>query len=353
MAAAVAPTSRLVSHRPPSPEFDDEFEKDDHRSRQAGMDEEWTIFGPARTPSSQQLSGTADSWSVSSSGAAQAGALPTHDGQGVFLADSAITTSIYVDVPSSDDWADVVAERSASTRSSDLLEADDLSLSLSGSLSSDANLIPRAHPSFSSQLDDHVVPPLTAHALSNLAKSSPPSRLLDDDQAVFTSSSESEASAGPDGDEELLSRTPQATSAGISARRGTTKSRRRRDPKRQPYPTPSPDASDVEMADANAMMRMPKRRHRKSGVSDKGSKRSNTSGSQAPSASMVNRVKSSRPIPKSAQSTPRPSHRGFLTTVVRNVFDVDDDTLDLLASQKTTTDTPYVARSRMKWCDLI
>jgi hypothetical protein len=98
---------------------------------------------------------------------------------------------------------------------------------------------------------------------------------------------------------------------------------------RSAYPSPPPEPH-IELADPVIVVGR-KRRHRRSGMSDRGSKRSNTSSNSSCRPAVV---RPAEQTPKRTESTgeQRKSNRRsfFLDKVVRNVFLVDEEMLGML-----------------------
>jgi hypothetical protein len=190
------------------------------------------------------------SWSqVSSTSNRRFSSLPTHDGQGLFDAsdledanDARLATSLY---PS-------LQETSEDGFSSQLDDRISWPSSMSATSSSGPRsplMVPPPH------LEDHT-PQQRPSLLTSSALSQAVSEFREEDEAALTSSDEEEAKPDP----------PLALSAGISP----VQSRRSRSRR---VPIAPPD--DVKGKGKKSV----KRRHRQSGLSDRGSKRSNTSSS--------------------------------------------------------------------------
>lgn len=224
---------------------------------------DWRIIDGGNSPSAQAIS------------------LPRHDGQGIFPAaedDQQLLASTYASARADGSWHQSSATDSSSAR---------FSFSTSSSSADQARRsVARKRSSYQGPTE-----PLTEHALASVSANYD----VGDDEAVLTSSSASETSDV----EDLLSRTPQAASAGLS----TTPKRGR--------------------VDAGV-----KRRHRRSGVSSHGSKRSNTSSGQSRPLPLL--LAPSLPSPRSVDTR----DQFFLGRVVRKVMAVDEDTLNLVAGER-------------------
>lgn len=173
---------------------------------------------------------------------------------------------------------------------------------------------------------------LTEAALSRIARADTPTSPKEL-EAALTSGSEDEA--GNDEDEAALSRAPDAISAGIRpSRRKALQSIR--------APSQLSDAISGGRV-SSSQKSATKRRHRQSGISDKGSKRSNTS------ASLLN-VQDSRPPVPSARSRDRSTgeaqgvtHKGRhadspargrtarFAQAAREIFSVDEEVMNMMA----------------------
>lgn len=295
-AAPIETASATSAHRPPRP------------TTASASTEAIELFGPRlggpRSPALTSVSGTASD-SLSSASADLVGLptsvarLPTHDGRGLFRQPGETATLLGSSEGRSSAYSFVGA-------SSELEFDDDDALDMDMGEGEEGTTL----------ADDRGGRALTAQALASV------------DRAALTSSDDSDEGDAVDEDggrdEEALSRTPQAASAGIGARR-LAKRRMR---------LVRPDVvsvSDVEMADVEDTPQAPtriapvKRRHRKSGMSDKGSKRS-TASSEPVRASVVRQPL--RPVATvPAPSRPRASF--FLGKVVGRI--VDRETMDLVA----------------------
>ena len=266
-------------------------------------------LGGPRSPALTSVSGTASD-SLSSASADLAGPppttsvarLPTHDGRGLFRQPGETATLLGSSEGRSSAYSVVGASSELEFDEDDALDMD------MGDGEGEAG---------TTRVDDRGGRALTAQALASV------------DRAALTSSDDSDDgdAVEEDGgrDEEALSRTPQAASAGIGARR-LAKRRMR---------LVRPDVvsiSDVEMADVEDTPQAPtriapvKRRHRKSGMSDKGSKRSTASSEPVSRASAVRQpLRSVVTVPAPA----RPRASFFLGKVVGRI--VDRETMDLVA----------------------
>ncbi|KEI36161.1 uncharacterized protein L969DRAFT_18906 [Mixia osmundae IAM 14324] len=193
---------------------------------------------------------------------------------------------------------------------------------------------------------------LTESALSQIPDALSLSASVQDQRVYYTSDDSADSE-----EEDLLARTPQAQSAGISAlrrdRRGRRAAYRNRHahPARDSvktsdaeqseatrahrldrlhYPTPPPE-EELEMSRSQASRAAAKRRHKRSGISDKGSKRSHSSAAENKPASV--------PIATPSVASTRKA-KFSLGDVVNNMLDIDQDTRLLLRSANPESETP-------------
>lgn len=147
----------------------------------------------------------------------------------------------------------------------------------------------------------------------------------------------SEDGGESDADERLLSRAPDAISAGI-------RSVRQRVPL-QPLPGAAASQSPLSGGRISAASRdnlsvtsSAKRRHRRAGTSEKGTKRSNQGkGSSTPVVDGA--VTSRRPTSRAAPTRP-PSTRYRFRDAMRKVFDLDAEMMDLMTQPGSILDQP-------------
>lgn len=332
---------------------------------------EWEVVSAfARPPS-----GTATSSSTASSSARDHqhspaslshSLFPSHDGNGIFttsLSDSLVVSeapSIYASAadldgayitPSDEDASVPSSEDRASYRPHNSVRRTSVAGTTTSSFSD------LSHPSYSGSSSIGGSWALTSEALSALpdVSSSSTAHIARPSSAAFTSDSSEDESQGDirdtprrgerrrnarydeqeDEDEDLLSRTPQAESAGIGAfmrRRKEAKDEESRS-SREAYPSPPPER-----------LAKVKRRHRQSGRTGGSQKRSSTSGSVG--VEVRNRVERSARKPENRRRDVEEQRAKELRTDVEKevflgkffgkVMDVDIATLHLIANADPT-----------------
>ena len=288
---------------------------------------------------------------------------PSHDGNGIFttsLSDSLVISevpSIYASAadldgayitPSDEDASIPSSEDRASYR----LRHSIRRVSVAGTTTSSFSDL--SHPSYSgSSIGGSWA--LTSEALSTLpdVSSSSAAHIARPSSAAFTSDSSEDESQGDvrgtprrgerrrtarydeqeDEDEDLLSRTPQAASAGIGAfaRRRKEAGEKESRSSREAYPSPPPER-----------LSKVKRRHRQSGRTGGSQKRSSTSGS----VGVEVRIRGSARKPESRREDVEEQRANELRTEVEKevflgnffgkVMDVDTATLHLIANADPT-----------------
>jgi hypothetical protein len=334
----------------------------------AAAQEDWTVVpafvrAPAKhegdpTPSSSSSSSTAPPLSPPSMSASL---FPSHDGGGIFgarLSDSLVMSeapSIYASTADLDGEGAYATEDDSIPSSDDYVRAREQGrvggtrrLSLAGTTSSSFSDV--SYPSIGRSASDAGSSwALTEAALSTIPDASSAISATRPESAAFTSDSSEDEREGnarrrparydelEDEDEELLSRTPSAVSAGLGAL--YRKARRRKSGgeatnAREAYPSPPPES--VRSGSAT------KRRHREAGRFGVGGsqKRSSASGSVGGSASKnvegQTLAAGSDTRTRSGPSREQLESQVFLGRLVGKVVRIDKGTLNLLSTPTPT-----------------
>ena len=178
---------------------------------------------------------------------------------------------------------------------------------------------------------------LTEAALSQIAKDGRTGGEADEDKALTP---EMVRENDMDAYEYVLSHTPDAISAGIRPVRReplqalqSHSASQRSDNALDKY-VPLPDKENLSVRSSRRSSAT-KRRHRAAGISDKGSKRSNTSGSRADAGKAARstfKSKGKAPAPESENYTRSARKPVFsLGQAARNILQIDDEMMEMLA----------------------